>query len=752
MAIIFSYPTLSNLKAEDLLLVSDVSAEGKPTKNITVQQIVDLIPSIVPGGGTVSSVTLDFQNTGLTTGGAQTQEITSSGTFGIAGTLAQGAGGTGIDTYSTGELLYTDSNSILQKLTPGVDGTILTLASGVPSWAAAASSGVTSIASTSSLTGMTLTSSPNPIIATGTITLGGKLKTEYGGTWDGTTAVWTTQLGLNYLTGAGSASLNQVLSIDSSGNAVFATPSAGVTSWSGGNTGLVSSGGDPATGAVVLGVGSKLVSNNGGTGYSNSDLQGGDMLFKGPSVLSRLEIGTVGHVLTVNASNEPEWTAVPGGVGGSGTNGRAARWTSSTNLANSAFFDDGAKVALGVSPVANQHFTIDSSLYSTSIKILNKNSAVGHTGVNATVGQFYTGAQDIIGLQGSTIGSSSGTRQGGLFTSTTDTAGLNIGITASASNGGTGSHFAARFQDGTEAVDKYWKCVSADGDGQWATINDADTTYELKVAAQGASAFATLNLDANTGTDTAVKFEANNAAETNSDITVYGNDATPSVAYAHKDIFTDASGTAGQYVGIKNITVSSSGHITSAESEKFVGQRPTGPGKETAGFQGDSGAEVLLLPFSSTLSGKPGQFNFTIINNAGAAASGVTLKVALYTGLLGDTVSAANVLVTQGGTANIGSSLTPPFKKGADVNDNFEAAYSSGLAMDGNYILAIQIPEFIRLLSISQDGDQKAGGCLATSLDLASAPANLNGVGVTARVAGSPIKIPAWDLTDPVVS
>ena len=513
MAINFSYPTLSNLKAEDLLLVSDVSAEGKPTKNVTVQQIVDLIPSLVPGGGTVSSVTLDFQNTGLTTSGAQTQTITNSGTFGIAGTLAQGAGGTGINTYSTGEILYTDSNSTLQKLTPGLDGTVLTLSAGVPSWGTAASSGVTSITSTSSLTGMTLVSSPDPIVATGTITLGGKLKTEYGGTWDGTTGTWTRQLGLNYLTNAGSASLNQVLSIDSSGNAVFANAAAGVTSWSGGTTGLVSSGGDPATGAVVLAVGSKLISNNGGTGYSNTDLQGGDILFKGPSVLSRLAIGTVGHVLTVNSSNEPEWKVVPGGIGGTGTNGRAARWTSSSNLADSAFFDDGDKVGLGVSPVANQQFTMDSSLYSTSIQILNKNSVVGHTGVNAVVGQFYSGAQDIVGLQGSTIGASSGKRQGGLFTSTTNAAGINIGITASALNGGTGSHYAARFQDGQQAIGKYWKCVTADGDGQWTTINDANTTYDLGVKAQGGNAFGTMSLSGSDGTTDNVQFDANNTAK-----------------------------------------------------------------------------------------------------------------------------------------------------------------------------------------------------------------------------------------------
>ena len=243
---------------------------------------------------------------------------------------------------------------------------------------------------------------------------------------------------------------------------------------------------------------------------------------------------------------------------------------------------------------------------------------------------------------------------------------------------------------------------------------------------------------------------ANTTTVTNTDLDIKGSSTTNDINIFHKDVFTAAGGVAGQYVGVKNITVSSSGHITAAVSEKFVGQRPVGPGKETAGFQGDSGAEVLLLPFSSTLVGKPGQFNFTIINNTGAAASGVQIRVALYTGLLTDSVSSSNLLVTQGATTNVGTSSTPPFSSGADVDNNFEAAYSAGLTMDGDYILAIQIPQFIRLLSISQDGDQKAGGCLCTGLDLGSAPNNLNGVSLTTRVAGSPIKIPSWNLTTPL--
>lgn len=740
MAIIFSYPTLSNLKAEDLLLVSDVSAEGKPTKNITVQQIVDLIPSLVPGGGTVSSVTLDFQNTGLTTGGSQTQTITNSGTFGIAGTLAQGAGGTGINTYSTGEILYTDGTSTLQKLTPALDGTVLTLSGGIPSWGTAASSGVTSITSTSSLTGMTLVSSPDPIIATGTITLGGKLKTEYGGTWDGTTGTWTRQLGLNYLTNAGSASLNQVLSIDSSGNAVFANAAAGVSSWSGGTTGLVSSGGDPATGAVVLGVGSKLISNNGGTGYSNTDLQEGDILYKGPSVLSRLPmtIGDASKVLTVNsAGTAPEWAVVPGGIGGSGTNGRGARWTSASNLADSAFFDEGTNVGLGVSPVAGQHFTIDSSLYSTSIRIINRNSAVGHIGINADVGSAYAGSQAIVGLQGVANGSSSGIRQGGLFISTTNSAGINIGITATAQNGGTGSHYAARFQDGNQAVGKYWKCVTSDGDGQWTTINDSDTTYDLAVKAQGGDAFATLALSGSDATTDTVKFEANNSAQINNDLVVYGDDATPAIAYAHKDLFTDAGGSVGQFLGVQSLTINSSGHIQAVTSEKFVGRQSKGISRELASFAGDSAAQVFAMPMLSEGEGKFGDLSLELVT---AGTGGAVIDVAWYTGILGGGFSASNKLVTYG-SQSVANVLTPASIAVPVPDANYQAAPEDKFLNGQNYIMVISIPVQAKLQSISQDGDIINGGCEITGWT--AAQATLNGVSATARVAGSPLLLPA---------
>ncbi len=743
MAIIFSYPTLTNLKQEDLLLVSDVSESDKPTKNITVKQIVDLLPALVPGGGTVSSVELSGGSTGLTVAATNGNPIVTSGSFTLGGVLNTGFGGTGFSAYNAYEMLLADAGGALGKLSPGTANQVLQMsgaAQPVPQWTDIVTGGtVTSINVLGGNTGLVFTG--GPITNAGDITTAdtSRLKVAYGGTWDGTTSgTWTQQLAINTLTDASNATNGQVLSIDSNGDAKFSSISTGVSSWSGGTTGLVSSGGDPATGAVVLGVASKLVSNNGGTGYSNTDLQGGDVLFKGPSVLSRLPIGTVGHVLTVNSSNEPSWSAVPGGVGGSGTNGRAARWTSSTNLADSAFFDEGSNVGLGVSPVANQHFTIDSSLYSTSIKILNKNSAVGHVGVNAIVGEFYTGAQDIVGLQGSSIGSSSGKRQGGLFTSTTSSAGINIGITASAANGGTGSHYAARFQDGNQAVDKYWRCVNADGDGQWSTIPDNNTTYDLAVKAQGGSAFATIALNGSDGTNDQIKYEANNSAQVNSDLVVYGDDAANSVAYAHKDIFADAGGVTGTFIGVTDLTVSTSGHITSVVSEKFVGKRPVGIKMEQASFAGENNDEVLALPMISTGSGKFGDVALQVITGGQAGAQ---IQIAYYNGLLGAGIGVNNLLICSGSinVANIGGnqSIACPIPDSSYIqpspNDNF---------IEGeNYIMVIKIPQGCKLQSASQDGDLINGGCKLSNYT--PTPLTLSGINTVARVAGTPLLVPA---------
>ena len=62
MAIINSYPQISTLDSSDLLLVSDTSEQGNPTKTASISDIIALIPPLVPGGGTMSTFTLTADN------------------------------------------------------------------------------------------------------------------------------------------------------------------------------------------------------------------------------------------------------------------------------------------------------------------------------------------------------------------------------------------------------------------------------------------------------------------------------------------------------------------------------------------------------------------------------------------------------------------------------------------------------------------------------------------------------------------
>jgi hypothetical protein len=93
----------------------------------------------VPAWATPSSggvTTISFGSTGLTPSTA------TSGAVTVAGTLGPTSGGTGQSTYATGDILYASASNTLAKLTAGTNGQVLTLASGVPSWAASTSSGV----------------------------------------------------------------------------------------------------------------------------------------------------------------------------------------------------------------------------------------------------------------------------------------------------------------------------------------------------------------------------------------------------------------------------------------------------------------------------------------------------------------------------------------------------------------------------------------------------------------------------------
>jgi len=80
-------------------------------------------------GGTVA-----YTNVGTLSSLVSVGTITT-GTW-SATAIAATKGGTGLTSYATGDIVYASATNTLSKLTAGTDGQVLTLASGVPSWAA----------------------------------------------------------------------------------------------------------------------------------------------------------------------------------------------------------------------------------------------------------------------------------------------------------------------------------------------------------------------------------------------------------------------------------------------------------------------------------------------------------------------------------------------------------------------------------------------------------------------------------------
>ena len=156
--------------AGDRLLVSDASDNN--AKYVNISQITSAI-----GGGTVTSVDGSGGSTGLTlTGGA----ITTSGTLTLGGLLATGSGGTGLTSFTAGDILYASNSSTLAKLAIGSAGQVLKVNSGLPSWQADSNSGGT----VTSITNAADSGTGSAITTSGTFTYSGgtNITTSVSGT------------------------------------------------------------------------------------------------------------------------------------------------------------------------------------------------------------------------------------------------------------------------------------------------------------------------------------------------------------------------------------------------------------------------------------------------------------------------------------------------------------------------------------------------------------------------------------------
>lgn len=109
------------------------------TLTITNAKVLSVSNTLTFTGSDASSVAFGAGGTVAYTNVGTLSSLVSVGTIttGVwsATAIAATSGGTGLTSYATGDIVYASASNTLSKLTAGTDGQILTLASGVPSWA-----------------------------------------------------------------------------------------------------------------------------------------------------------------------------------------------------------------------------------------------------------------------------------------------------------------------------------------------------------------------------------------------------------------------------------------------------------------------------------------------------------------------------------------------------------------------------------------------------------------------------------------
>ena len=265
--------------------------------------------NIGTGGTTGSTTTI---NIGSTTSGT----TTVNGTLTLGTALAATSGGTAQSTYTTGDILYASATNTLSKLAIGTAGQILTVASGLPSWGAAASSGVTTI--TFGSTGLT------PSTATsGAVSVAGTLVAANGGTGQSSYAVG------DLLYASTTTALSKLADV-ATGNALI---SGGVTtapSW--GKIGLtthvsgtlpIANGGTGSTSTTYCSLTSNVTGTlpiaNGGTNNGSLAVTAGGVFYSDGTSFQNVGAGTSGYYLKSNGASAPTWAAVSVSAFPSGT-------------------------------------------------------------------------------------------------------------------------------------------------------------------------------------------------------------------------------------------------------------------------------------------------------------------------------------------------------------------------------------------------------------------------------------------------
>jgi len=129
---------VTSFTANGIVYGNGTGSLGVTAAGTTGQVLVGNTGSAPTWGSLSGSAVTTFQ----TSLNGLTPSTATSGAVTLAGTLGATSGGTGLTSYTTGDIIYSSATNTLAKLPAGTNGQILSLASGIPSWVANTASGV----------------------------------------------------------------------------------------------------------------------------------------------------------------------------------------------------------------------------------------------------------------------------------------------------------------------------------------------------------------------------------------------------------------------------------------------------------------------------------------------------------------------------------------------------------------------------------------------------------------------------------
>jgi hypothetical protein len=148
---------VTSFTANGIVYGNGTSALGVTAAGATGEVLIGNTGSAPTWGSLSGSAVTTFQ----TSLNGLTPSTATSGAVTLAGTLGATSGGTGLTSYTTGDIIYASATNTLAKLPAGTNGQILSLASGIPSWINNTASGVsfvvTNITASASQTTFTVT-------------------------------------------------------------------------------------------------------------------------------------------------------------------------------------------------------------------------------------------------------------------------------------------------------------------------------------------------------------------------------------------------------------------------------------------------------------------------------------------------------------------------------------------------------------------------------------------------------------------